>query len=103
MSEGRIVADDAVATLLRGGGTQRYRITSPDLDDVALAGLAARFDVADVVHGDGTTRVEVAVDSDGFYALVDYLREHDVTLDAVNTVSHDLERVFVELTGRGRQ
>jgi ABC-2 type transport system ATP-binding protein len=103
MSEGRIVADDAVATLLRGGGTQSYRITSPDLDDAVLAGLAERFDVADVAHGDGTTRVEVVTDSDGFYALVDYLRSHDVTLDAVNTVSHDLERVFVDLTGRGRQ
>ncbi|WP_152042664.1 ABC transporter ATP-binding protein [Salinigranum salinum] len=103
MSEGRIVADDAVATLLRGGGTQRYRITSPDLDDVVLAELGKRFDVADVAHGDGTTRVEVATDSDGFYALVDHLREHDVTLDAVNTVSHDLERVFVDLTGRGRK
>jgi ABC-2 type transport system ATP-binding protein len=103
MSEGRIVADDAVATLLRGGGTQRYRITSPDLDDVVLAELGERFDIADVVHGDGATRVEVATDSDGFYALVDRLREHDVTLDAVNTVSHDLERVFVDLTGRGRQ
>jgi hypothetical protein len=41
----------------------------------------------------------VTADSDGFYELVAYLGENDVTLEAVTTVSHDLERVFVDLTG----
>jgi len=98
MNDGRVIADDTVASLLRGSGTQGYRITSPDLDRV-LTGLEARFDVTDVARLDGTTRVEVTADSDGFYALVGYLEANDVTIDAVNTVSHDLERVFVELTG----
>ena len=98
MNDGRVIADDTVASLLRGSGTQGYRITSPDLDRV-FAGLEARFDVTDVARLDGTTRVEVTADSDGFYALVGYLEANDVTIDAVNTVSHDLERVFVELTG----
>ena len=99
MSEGRVVADDTVGNLLRGSGTQGYRVTSPDLDDGVLDGLGERFDVADVVHERGTTRVEVTADSDGFYELVAYLGENDVTLEAVTTVSHDLERVFVDLTG----
>jgi ABC-2 type transport system ATP-binding protein len=98
MNDGRVIADDTVASLLRGSGTQGYRITSPDLDRV-LTGLEARFDVTDVARLDGTTRVEVTADSDGFYALVGYLETNDVAIDAVNTVSHDLERVFVELTG----
>ena len=98
MNDGRVIADDTVASLLRGSGTQGYRITSPDLGRI-LAGLETRFDVTDVARLDGTTRVEVTTDSDGFYALVDYLEARDVTIDAVNTVSHDLERVFVELTG----
>ena len=98
MNDGRVIADDTVASLLRGSGTQGYRITSPDLDRV-LTGLEARFDVTDVARLDGTTRVEVTADSDGFYALVGYLEANDVAIDAVNTVSHDLERVFVELTG----
>jgi ABC-2 type transport system ATP-binding protein len=107
VSDGRVVADDTVANLLRGSGTQGYRITSPDLDDEVVARLGERFEVTDVTRPSdtraGTRRVEVTTDSDGFYALVDVLRGHDVRLDAVNTVSHDLERVFVELTGGGEQ
>lgn len=99
MSDGRVIADDTVSNLLHGAGTQLYRITSSDLDHDVVAALQRQFDVTDVDRLDSRTHVEVRVDSDGFYRLVDTLRDHDVTLDAVTTVARDLESVFVELTG----
>jgi ABC-2 type transport system ATP-binding protein len=103
LSEGRVVADETVSDLLEGSESRTYRIKSPDLDGTTLAGLEERFDATTVDRGDGRTRVEATVDSDGFYALVGYLDAQDVTIDAVDTVSRDLESVFVELTGGGRR
>ncbi|AUV82570.1 ABC transporter ATP-binding protein [Salinigranum rubrum] len=100
MSEGRVVADDTVSNLLHRSGTGTYRVTSPDLDREVIDALEARFDVTDVERRDGRTHVEVRVDSDGFYRLVDTLRENRVTIDGVTSVARDLESVFVELTDR---
>jgi ABC-2 type transport system ATP-binding protein len=101
MRDGRVVADDAVPALLGGSGRQRYRVTSPDFDDPLLATLRSRFDVTGVERAGEATRVEVAADSDGFYALVSVLAENDVTVEGVETVSRDLAEVFVDLTGGG--
>jgi ABC-2 type transport system ATP-binding protein len=102
MNDGHIIADDTVPNLLAGGGRRTYRVTSGDFDDTLVAAVRARFNVVDVTRFEDTTRLEVATDSDGFYDLAAYLREHDVHLDAINTVGADLEDVFVDLTG-GRQ
>jgi ABC-2 type transport system ATP-binding protein len=99
MSEGRVIADDTVGDLLRGFETRGYRVTSSDFDEQLLAEIRSRFEVADVERFEERIRVEVASDSDGFYALAAYLRSHGVTLEAVNTVEPDLEDAFVELTG----
>ncbi|WP_276302170.1 ABC transporter ATP-binding protein [Halorussus lipolyticus] len=99
MRDGRVIADDTVSALRGSFDARGYRITSEDFDSDLLAGIRDRFEVADVERLDGRTRVEVATDSEGFYALIAYLRSHDVTLDSVNTVEADLEDVFVELTG----
>jgi len=99
MSEGRVIADDTVGDLLRGFETRGYRVTSSDFDEQLLAEIRSRFEVADVERFEERTRVEVATDSDGFYALAAYLRSHGVALEAVNTVEPDLEDAFVELTG----
>ncbi len=100
MSEGRVVADDTVSNLLRRSGTGTYRVTSPDLDEGVIDALEARFDVTGVERRDGRTHVQVRVDSDGFYRLVDTLRENRVTIESVTTLARDLESVFVELTDR---
>ncbi len=99
MNEGRVIADDSVENLLHDFDARGYRVTSPDLDDELLADLRDRFEVADVEELGDRARVEVATDSDGFYALAAFLRSRDVTLDRVETVDWDLEDVFVELTG----
>jgi ABC-2 type transport system ATP-binding protein len=98
VSDGRVVADDAVDRLLRGFETRGFRVASRDLDAAAVAAVRDRFDVVDVHAVDGQTRLEVATDSDGFYELTDLLRAHDVTLDAVDTVTPDLEDAFLEMT-----
>jgi ABC-2 type transport system ATP-binding protein len=101
MREGEVIADDDVASLLQSFETRGYRITSPDIDEALLAELRGAFDVVDVQRTAEKVRIEVATGSDGFYELVAELRQHDVTLDAVDTVEVDLEDVFVELTGTG--
>jgi len=104
MSGGRIVADDAVDDLLRGGPSA-LRIASGDLDAETVAGLRERFDVrrADGAAGGesdrGPAAIEVVVDGDDLYALLDRLRDRGVTIDRIATVEPDLEDVFVDLTG----
>ncbi|WP_435320829.1 ABC transporter ATP-binding protein [Haloarchaeobius sp. TZWSO28] len=102
MSEGRVIADDTVANLLRGFETRGFRVSSPNLDDDALSEVQTEFDVTDVQQYDGHTRIEVATDSDGFYELMAVLRAHAVTIDAIETVTPDLEEAFLEMT-KGEQ
>jgi ABC-2 type transport system ATP-binding protein len=102
MNDGRVIADDTVGDLLHSFETRGYRVISADFDEQLLAGIRSRFEVADIERFGEQVRIEVATDSDGFYALAAYLRSHGVTLDAVNTVEADLEDAFVELTGGGR-
>ncbi|WP_424019960.1 ATP-binding cassette domain-containing protein [Halorientalis pallida] len=99
MNDGQVVADDTVANLRQGFETSAFRLTSPDLDADTLATVRDRFDVTDATTREGTTTVEVATDSDGFYDLTALLRERNVTLASVATVEPNLEDVFVELTG----
>lgn len=101
MNDGHVVADDTVANLRQGFETSAFRLTSPDLDTGTLATVRDRFDVTDATTRDGTTTVEVAADSEGFYELAALLRDRDVALASVETVEPDLEDVFVELTGDG--
>jgi ABC-2 type transport system ATP-binding protein len=99
LNEGRVVADGTVADLRRGTGARRYRVTSPDLDEATVEAVRARVDVTAVRRRDGTTRVEVATDSDGLYDLFALLRDRGVTLDGVETVEPDLGDVLLDLTG----
>jgi ABC-2 type transport system ATP-binding protein len=100
MSDGRIIADDAVEELLRGDDRHGLRITSRDLDAALVADLRRRFEVGEVeqLDRDRGTRVTVTADSDGLYALLAYLHDQGVTLERVSTVDRDLEDVFVTLT-----
>ena len=98
MADGRIVADDAVDALLRGDDRHRLRLTSRDFDAALLSRLRETGTVTDIDRRARGTRIEVAADSDGLYALMARLRDRGVTLDEVTTVDRDLEGVFVALT-----
>ena len=103
MSDGRVVADDAVDALLRNGDdAHRVRITSGDFDRELLGALRDRFDVTAAEERDPGARVEVTTDSEGLYAVMSFLRSRGVTLDRVVTVEPDMEDVFVDLTAGDR-
>jgi ABC-2 type transport system ATP-binding protein len=101
MSEGRIVADDTVESLLTDGSAHGLAVTSRDLDDALLATLDERFGLGHVERFDDEpgARIEVTLDSDGVYDLLATLREHGVHLDRLRSIEPDLADVFVDLTG----
>ena len=99
MSEGAIVADDAVERLLGAVDDYRVRVASADLSSTAIDDLRGRFDVADADAGADLSAVEVRTDGDAVYDLFDALRAAGATLDRVETVEPTLEDVFVRLTG----
>jgi ABC-2 type transport system ATP-binding protein len=98
VSDGRIVADDAVDNLLRGEDTHTVRLASRDLDPQMLPDLRGLAGVTGVEPLDPDTRLQVTTDSEGLYAVMAYLRDREVTLERVATVEADLESVFVALT-----
>ncbi|MXR43338.1 ATP-binding cassette domain-containing protein [Halobaculum sp. WSA2] len=99
MSEGSIVADDAVERLLGTVDEYRVRVASDDLTPATVDDLRGRFDVADADSGADPPSLEVVTDGDAVYDLFDALRAAGVTLDRVETVEPTLEDVFVRLTG----
>jgi len=101
MSEGRIVADDAVDGLLAGFETRGYRFTLGGVDERTLSALRDRFPVTDVDRTGDRARLTVATDTAGFYRLTDALEARDLRVDAVETLRPDLGEAFVELTGDG--
>jgi ABC-2 type transport system ATP-binding protein len=99
MSDGRVVADDAVDVLLDRFETRGVRVTGTGLDESTVAAVDDRFGVGAVDRYRGRTRVEVETDGDGLYDVLGLLRERGVSVDDVETVRPDLEEAFVELTG----
>ncbi len=102
MSDGEIVADDAVDALLAETDRHCVRIASADIDAALVSRLRRRFDAVDVERREAGHRIEVVTDSDGLYELLETLRGAGVTLERVRTVEPDLEDVFVELTSGDR-
>ncbi|WP_135854820.1 ABC transporter ATP-binding protein [Halorussus salinus] len=102
VSDGRVIADDAVETLLRSFDTYGYRIASHDIEPHVISIIEGQFDDVETEQYNGRTVLEVATDSTGFYELTDLLSSHDVTLDSVDTVEPDLEEAFLQMT-RGNQ
>jgi ABC-2 type transport system ATP-binding protein len=98
VSGGRIVADDTVDGLLGPGDTHTVRLTSPAFDRGLLATIRNRVEVTAVDRLDRGARIEVTTDTEGLYALMTVLRDHDVPLSRVRTVERDLSDVLVDLT-----
>jgi ABC-2 type transport system ATP-binding protein len=98
VNDGRVVADDAVDSLLGGLDAQGIRVASPDLEGAPLRAVRDQFEVREVRHQGDHTSVEVTTGSDGFYELVALLRAHDVTVSSVDTIESDLESAFLEVT-----
>jgi ABC-2 type transport system ATP-binding protein len=98
MSEGRIVADDSVDSLLRGAASGTVVVESSDLDSDAIAAIRERFDITDIEELERGARIEVVAAGDDLYALMDVLSRAGVTPERIRTVEPDLEDIFVGLT-----
>lgn len=98
MSDGQLVADDTVDALLRGGATDTVRIASTDLTPAVVDRLDEQFAVTTVELVDRGGRIEVALEDDELYAMMDHLRDAGVTIDRIASVEPDLEDVFVDVT-----
>jgi ABC-2 type transport system ATP-binding protein len=103
VSGGRVVADDAVETLLRTDDRHTLRLESPDFDGEVLSALRERSEVTAVEPLGRGASLRVTADSQGLYDVMATLDDHGVALERVETVEPDLEEVFVDLTaGRDR-
>ena len=95
VADGRIVADDAPGALLRDDD-HRLRLASPAFDDDTVRALGNRVAVTRVERLDDG-RIEVTVDTEGLYALMDALRRRDVPLTEVRSVDPGLDDVLLDL------
>jgi ABC-2 type transport system ATP-binding protein len=99
MSDGRVVADDAVEDLLALFRTQRYEVVvGAPLGDDERAALAERFDADGFERRGDRERMLVSVTGEEFYDLVDRLRGGGHAVERVDTVEADLEEVFLRVT-----
>lgn len=103
MSEGHIVADNAVDELVTALRTQAYRVMlRGDLSSTTRAKLERLHGVERWDETADGVRFEVTVDgSQDFYALIDDLQSVDAEIAAVSAVEPDLEDLFLQLTDRG--
>lgn len=102
LNDGRVMAKNSVERLLDNFTVRGYRITARNVDGETSRKLRNRFDLTSIERIDGRTRVEFAIDSDGFYRLTDLLEREDVELLSVETVQANLGDVILEMTGGGR-
>jgi ABC-2 type transport system ATP-binding protein len=98
LQDGQIVADDTVSNLTEAFKTNEYRFTSETIDDSTLRDIRTRFDVSNVDRLGGTTRIEVVLDSKEYYRFNQLLHEREVELDSVQTITPDLEEIFLDIT-----
>ena len=103
MSDGQIVADDTVDSLLRGAAGGGVVVESPDLAPDAIAAVRERFEGIAVEQLDRGARIEVPAAGDEVYELMETLSAAGVTPERVRTVEPDLEDVFVGLTREGER
>jgi len=103
MQDGRIIADDSVSNLIEAFKTNEYRFTSETIDVSTLETARNRFEVSNVERLAGTTRVTVVLNTEEYYRFNRLLDEHDVELNAVETITPDLEDIFLDITGDDRE
>ncbi len=99
IQDGRIVADDRVANLMRLFRARAYHFAiSGTLSDEARAALEALFPLSTVRTADDHTEIEVEFpDPRDFYRLVDLLRDAGCTIDSIDRRHPDLEEIFLRI------
>jgi ABC-2 type transport system ATP-binding protein len=102
MSNGHIVADNAVDELITALRIQAYRVLlRSGLSSATRARLERSHGVERWDETDDGVRFEVTVDgSQDFYDLIDDLQSVDAEIATVSAVEPDLEDLFLRLTDR---
>ena len=105
MSQGRVVVDDRVNSLMNLFRTKAYRIV---LRGSAPAGLEERLrqEFADASVGgvDSGTEVRVTLsEDDDIYRLMDILRGLDGVIDEISHEEIDMEKVYLEIVRKERE
>ena len=102
LSDGSVIADDAVADLVDVFETQAYRIEVVDpLTDATRETLTERFDAsAWTERGERTSFDLTLTEDDSLYDALDVLRAAGTTIVDIDSRDPDLEDVFLEVTGR---
>lgn len=104
MNNGDIVADEGVADLIDLFRTQAYRIMVKDLPIEAHDHLKTTFDAEEFETVGEQTRFTVSLpEGHALYDVMDALRNADAVPGSVESIEPDLEDVFIEVTGSGRE
>ena len=103
INHGRVIADDRVEAVLDMFDTQSYRISVRDIELKTLRANVETVDFDTVTDADGRIQIEVTADSDTFFAFMAELSGLGARLDSVESLTPDLEEVFVTLTAGEKQ
>jgi len=103
LSEGRVIADEAVSDLVDLFETQSYRIeVDGAVTEDIRAVLTERYEATDWTEQHDRTSFDVTIaEGESLYDTLDVLRAADVSLADINSQDPDLEDVFLELTSPG--
>ncbi len=101
MRDGTIVANETVSELLDVFNAQTYTIsTDEQIPDETRQILRSTFSASDFSSDEEFT---VRITNDEFYALVDTLREADLTVTEFSSTDPNLEDVFINLINKGTE
>lgn len=104
MSQGRLLLDESVSSLLDLFRTRRYRLLVYDLTDECAAKLSRLGSVLEMKPEAGGVRMEVHLSrGEDLYVMMDLLRESGAYVEAITQMDPNLQQAFLELLKRERK
>jgi ABC-2 type transport system ATP-binding protein len=106
VSQGRIVADEAIPALIAVFSTRKYKVAIADGSDPEASALVedsvtAAFPRASVTRAGAVIEVTVSLrDASEIYLLVETLRDSGARINAITQEEIDLEKAFLEIVRR---
>lgn len=100
LSDGKIIADNDVKTLMKQFEKQGYQFMVETTASQSLSTLRARYPITNVEKYDTQVRFKLTADTETFYELLDYIRSSELILQEVESMQPDLEEIFLEITSR---
>ncbi len=99
MSDGEVVADESVDTLIELFDRQNVALSLSGADEPTLSRLRDEFDVVDDSTRDSYDRIEVSVENTAqLHSLLGRLVDADVSVTDIETTEVDFSEVYLELT-----